>query len=60
MFRIITNVVYNCSTSATGERRRWNMQWSGSWVNENEISALSLADLQRVGFYGRREERNFK
>lgn len=29
------------------------MQWLGSWVNENENSALSLADLQRVGFYAR-------
>lgn len=55
MFRIITNIVNNCSTSA-GERRRQNMQWSGSWVNEKETSALSLADLQRVSFYARQKK----
>lgn len=32
------------------------MQWSGSWVNEKETSALSLADLQRVGFYARQKK----
>lgn len=33
------------------------MQWSGSWVNENETSTLSLADPQRVGFYVRQEKK---
>jgi len=57
MFRIITNVVYNCSTSAAAERRKWNVPWSGSWVGESETSALPHADLQRAGFHAGQEKK---
>lgn len=57
MFRIITNVVYSCDTSATAARRRWSMPWLGSEVDENETLSLSCADLQRVGFHTGQEKK---
>lgn len=57
MFRIITNVVYNCSTSAAAERRKWNVPWSGSCVDESETSALPHADLQRAVFHAGQEKK---
>lgn len=57
MFRIITNVVYNCSTTAAAERRKWNVPWSGSCVDESETSALPHADLQRAGFHAGQEKK---
>lgn len=57
MFRIITNVVYNCSTTAAAERRKWNVPWSGSCVDESETSALPHADLHRAGFHAGQEKK---